>query len=214
MKFDQHTCILGTTDSGKTWYAVWLYLHLKGLRIFFNSAHEPIVHKYSQWEVKSGNELLQLFGSERAQTGKLERICYTPVKNYEAELIDLQKILFAIGAQLNKAGKRVRWCWLFIDEAHLMGEKKGYDSFNTFFTGGLRYGVVTIAIAQRPALLSHTALTQSKIHVYFNMEQYEETYMEKYGFNYDEYHEWIRQPYQYIVKRGTVVEKGTKIALR
>lgn len=211
IKLDQHICVLGTTSSGKTYFATKLFIELKKICIFFNTQHEVYPERYSNSVVST------LHNFEKALAAGKTKIVFDAADDQEEkeyQLEEIRKILFRYGEIINSASQRQIWVYLFIDEIHLFGEKKGIPTLNSFFTNGLRYGILCIAISQRPALASHTVLTQSGIHVYFNMEDYERKYLERYGLNYDLIQDWCSKKYHFIIKKGTETEKYTPISLR
>jgi len=204
MIFDQHVCILGTTSSGKTVLATKLFKDFQKICIFFNTQQEIYPERYADAIVSTVPNLLQ-----RLKDNK-KKIVFNPgidQKEKEEDLAKIQHVLFQIGEQINSASQRNIWCYFFVDEAHLFGDKKGIPALNGFFTNGLRYGVLTIAISQRPANLSHTVLTQSGIHILFYMNEFEAEYLEKtIGLDYNSFESWTTQDYHFMVKQGKINE--------
>ena len=80
---------------------------------------------------------------------------------------------------------------------------------------GRRYGIVGIAISQRPADVSHTVLTQSRTHYIFFMGIYEKGYFSAYGIPVfdEEYMEWIKQDYHYLKYEDGRIEKYDPIEI-
>jgi len=185
----KHLFVGGITDSGKTTYALSLFHQVSGLRIFINTQYEENAEKMGI----VCNSLKEITEEINRDT---DRIIYNPPETGAMdEIEELRQILFKVG-KLKMAGKERRHVWVhvFIDEVHTMGE-----NLNLWVTQGKRWGITVIAIAQRPALTSHTILTQCETHVLFLCGLYETPYFEKYHIPIEEYEDHLKKPYHYIV---------------
>lgn len=193
-----HTFIAGATGSGKTYYSRLLikdrdipYL------IYFNSGFDLQIEKACDFVVSDIRHLIKILKKEPDVA-----ICYNPSGAREVDtkkIEEIQSLVFNIGLKLNK-DKIKQWLIFCIDEIQLYDSKqKPNNIVESLYTRGRRYGIVMVGISQRPALVSHTVLTQSREHIYFRFPDYEKPYTKKYfGERIDEYWDWLDKDYHYI----------------
>ena len=183
----KHLFICGITGSGKTTYALDLYKNVRGLKIFVNTQYEVKV-------TEAGHVCNSLDEVVKAFNDGVTGIVYNPPEaGAESEIEELRKVLFKVGKLTVGETQRI-WCHVFFDEVHNFGE-----NLNLWFQQGRRWGITCIAMSQRPALTSHTILTQCENHIVFLCSSYEAPYFEKYHIPVAEYEEWLKKPYHYIV---------------
>jgi hypothetical protein len=190
MRLKNHTFVGGITGSGKTEYGMHLFENADKYRIFLNTNEEPKVESLG-YATKDVEELIDLLKQD-----KKKLIYNPPFKGDNLKL--LKETLFAIGKIM--AGKRRRiWCYLFIDEIHLLAGKMQQSVIEDFFTRGKRYGIVCVAMAQRPALVSQTVLTQCYYHILFECGRWEEPYFKNYKIPIEEIKDHLEKPYHYCI---------------
>jgi hypothetical protein len=157
VNLDGHVSIVGTTSSGKSTLAKKLAHMSRRLCVCINAQAED---GWPGREVRDAPTVADL-----VRGGK---VTWTPrdVADLQAQLPGLVGRLWAFGERLdpggaeNRAAPRIN---LFFDEAQLYAPKGGPPGpVERVYTQGLRYGVVGVAITQRPQLLSHTVLSQSR----------------------------------------------------
>lgn len=177
---NKHHFICGITGSGKTTYAIWEYKHIQNRAIFFNSQYERRVELASSHVVSDGEGFIEAW----EDGGK--KICYTPhedQKKATEQLINIKRILFALGKEINKnvIEHEIIFCHLFIDEIQDFSNKDSPNhEVDAIFKQGRRNGVVGIAVSQRPAEVSHTLLVNCSTHIIFRLSSYERGYFDRY----------------------------------
>jgi len=194
---NRHAIFVGTTSSGKTWGATDLYITLRGINIFINSNYEPRVERHSTVVCETPTQVA------RALEMKIRHICFNPHEDAEIakrQVIEIKKLLFCLGKEINTAGKRLIWCHLYIDELHEFSSKiDPCIEINNIFRKGLRHGVACIGISQSPADVAHIILKNCESHVIYKHTGYEEPYFKKYRFDMEPYEDWIKRDFHYVV---------------
>lgn len=186
---DHHSTWVGRTSSGKTYAygeAVWQPSTLRC--IFLNTQRQP---GYGPPVTRWDSRLLE------KPRSKVNLVGLRPTTDPEAQgammdtLCEVVDDLFAIGDSLGPV--RVPRVRLGVDEVHLFAPKSApvTNPCNLVATNGHAYGITGDFIAQRPALTSHTVLSQSMCHVVFDLDTYENGYLDSYGVPED-VREWIR----------------------
>jgi len=206
VRLNRHRFICGITGSGKTTYAVKIFNRARGLRIFINTQYEKMIDESTSFVVNSYKELITALEGKDIEDLKL---VYDPPTDEEmfTDVEKLRDILFSVGKIMAGEERRI-WCYLFVDEVHRFGE-----NLNRWFTQGMRYGIVCVAISQRPADTSHTILTQAQDHVIFKCSTYEAPYFQKYRIPYEEFSDWLDKNYHYVVFDGRDVKKFIPIKI-
>ena len=194
----EHTFIAGATGSGKTYYSKLLIENRKiPYLIYFNSGFDIRIEQACDFVVTDIRQLIKILKKEPDVA-----ICYNPMGIREEDtkkLEEVQSLVFKIGKELNR-NRIKQWLIFCIDEIQIYDSKQRPNSIvESLYTRGRRYGIVMVGISQRPALVSHTVLTQSREHIYFRFPDYEKPYTKKYfGEDIDEYWDWLNQEYHYI----------------
>ena len=177
---DQHTVIVGVTGAGKT-YASQRFIKeaVTPFTMFWNTQDEFEAKSLADIVVESPEELLEVFREYQSAN-----ICYQCSENIEEakqELEIIKNILFTIGKQVNNRIKIKKWITFYVDEVTDYSSKNQPDAaINMLYRRGRRHGIIMVALTQRPALTSHTILTQSTLHIYFIVEDMERPYFKKY----------------------------------
>jgi hypothetical protein len=147
-----------------------------------------------------------MHGFREAFNKGYRKICFNPSEDEAKALEDLEALirtLFTIGHTLNKDVSKTPkvWCYLFIDEVHEYSDKLKNDNVDRIWKRGKRYGLVGIAISQRPAEVSHAILSQSYNHVIFSMSKYEMPYFQRYRIPIDEpeIRNHLKKKYHFVI---------------
>jgi len=202
VNIDKHTAIVGITGSGKTVYATKLFVDQTTLCIFINTNSEVYPEHNSQVIIHDLDGFYEAWNTYSAT-----KIVWTPNENEDIKTEDLEqliKLLFQIGKTINAKRQEPKiWCHLFIDEIQeYSGKTKRSLIIDRVFKRGRRYGIVGIAISQRPAEISHTILVNCYEHVIFMVSEYETQYFRDYGipvYEGSEAWNWIQQPHYYVI---------------
>lgn len=216
MDTNQHISVVGITGSGKTTFAKWLYNNTSGLRVFYNTQLEAGIENDSDALVydiagfrRAFNEEIDIEGKK---VRKFHKICFNPDEDEDRALMELRQlilILFRLGYGINKnSEKPTVWCHLFIDEIHEYSSQLQKNKVvDRVWKRGRRYGIVGIAVSQRPAEVSHSILANCSTHVIFKTGQYELPYYQRYHipiFSRREGEEskeelWLKKKYHFLV---------------
>jgi len=213
---DKHVAIVGITGSGKTIYATKLFTEQPTLCIFINTNSEVYPEHKCQVVIHDLEGFYKAWNEFSAH-----KIVYSPTENEDItqkDVEDLIKLLFAIGKTINaKKQEPTIWCHLFIDEIQEYSAKmKRSTVIDRVFKRGRRYGIVGIAISQRPAEISHTILVNCSSHVIFMVSEYETEYFRNYGIPITEDSEawnWIQKRYHYVIFKEGKIEKHEPIRM-
>lgn len=204
--------VCGLTGSGKTTFASKLYEQETTLCIFINTNFENIPEGYSQVIVTNTDQLVEVI-----ENG-FSKICFNPTAQKDIsqdDVIYVKRLLFNLGKSINKNRRTPKIvAHIFIDEVQDYSSKfKPNLEIDSIWKKGRRFGVVGIAMSQRPANVSHTILTQSKFHVIFKVSGYESEYFSRYHIPVEEHEEWLEKDYHFIVWDGYSVEKFRPIEI-
>lgn len=186
---ENHLVVLGSTDSGKSTFAEYL---------FMNTPHKTIY--YDQQDERTKGFLLDktFTISDLKRHNKILIYAKFRHEDKEHELSGIINNLKLIGSHLPP---RKIWCVLFVDEAHEVAPKSDRNSsLNFLFTKGKRYGLTGVAISQRPSLLSHTVLTQAKNTVIYRLSDMEFPYFREYHIDIEAHKEHLNKDYHFILK--------------
>jgi DNA segregation ATPase FtsK/SpoIIIE-like protein len=220
MDTNKHMAIVGITGSGKTTFAEWMYKNTTGLAIFFNTQLEYKVEAVSDVVVYNINGFKDAFNKENDGHRIYHKICFNPDEDEDKALEQLHQlitILFRLGYQINKNADTPKvWCHLFIDEIHEFSSQLLKDKIvDRVWKRGRRYGIVGIAISQRPAEVSHSILANCPTHVIFKTGQYELPYYQRYHipiFKDEDAQRHLQKKYCFIVFYDGKIEKYPPIS--
>jgi len=211
----KHIFVAGCTGSGKTVFSSSLFAQSNRLAIFINTNNEVLPEQKSDivfHDIEGFCTAINKF--------KKRKLCLSPTMEKDIEITDINQIiqiLFEMGKNINENKiSPFIWCELYIDEIQEYQAKHGKAPFiSRVWKRGRRYGIVGIAISQRPADVSHTVLTQSETHYLFNMGVYEKGYFSAYGIPVfeQEYMDWLQQDYHYLKYEKGKVEMYEPIEL-
>lgn len=168
---NQHTTVLGTTQTGKT-TAVMKSLEKqdKGV-LFFNPQQIPMPKTYVK--ATGENNVEQIIRAIRS--GK--KVNFVPDRD-----IRWKQFTYLVNA-LYKASERAKLDMYFVgDEIHLarMHDREANNAAIEIATTGLTWGIKGIWISQRPAEMEYTLLTQSTLFIFFTTE-WEGQYLKQKG---------------------------------
>lgn len=162
--------ILGKTRSGKSYLAKRaIEKHRGGVLVvdtkaekdwpaYYLDGREPLVGIYR--DLQKGAHLAYVPNPDPAKAARaLERIC-----------LDLIR-------------RRWRELWLVVDEAQVHARKGVPGPIDYIATQGAGQGIRLVAITQRPAMLSHTVLTQADQVYIFMLGRFEDGYLRSYGLD-------------------------------
>lgn len=203
----KHTVIIGSTDSGKSTFAEYLFL---------NTPYKAIYYDIQEERNPKSDKVVLLEGNFTLDAlRKYNRMVIYGKFNTNAQLTEITNIiniLFRLGKYYPR---RKVWCNLFVDESHEVAPKWDDDNpLNRVATKGLGYGIALICMTQRPAQLHNTILTQAKHHFFFNINFYETPYFSKFSIPLAEIEEWIKKEYHFAFWNGTRFEKFKPLRLK
>ena len=146
------------------------------------------------------------------------KICFNPTEAKDitlTELIYIKRTLFSLGKKVNEHKKTpLIISHLFIDEVQDYSSKHQPNSeIDAIWKRGRRYGIVGIAMSQRPADVSHTILTQSKYHVIFETSGYEYEYFRRYHIPIDAFKGWTAKKYHFAVWDWSTIDQYKPIQI-
>lgn len=200
IELNQHIFICGVTRSGKTFFTTELYKQSDNMCIFFNVQDVYDIERCSDaivYDIEGLNEAIE---------NNKKKICVSPIEggsDIDINLIEYAiKLVMALGAVKRRTLKRDLdkdiWCEVYIDEIQEYGEKAGNPIIRRILKRGISYGIVARCISQRPADTDHTILTQSKLHIIFNMGDYESSYFRNYNIPIEENKSHLDKEYHFI----------------
>lgn len=200
----------GITGSGKTTFMARMFGESERLAIFINTNNEVLPEQYADIVFHDIEGFCQAINEHKGK----HHLCLSPTVEHSLTKEDVSKIidlLFEMGFKYNeKRQTPIIWCELYIDEIQEYQKKHQSNvEIDRVWKRGRRYGILGIAISQRPADVSHTVLTQSDIHYLFFLGDYEKGYFQAYGIPVfsDDVMEWIKQDFHYIkYERGEVTK--------
>lgn len=173
LSFELHGAIVGSTGSGKTFFANKAHMHTPAASLFINTQADKVI------EGERCDRHTPLKRIERLIIDK-RKINYIPSSTQEVSMKELQAI-FTLLRRLN------RKVYLWVDEAHLYVPEGSVDTpLHQIARRGRHWGIHQVLISQRPADISKAVLTQASKHVVFKLNQFERMYFSKYGMDYEE----------------------------
>lgn len=187
---ESHTDIFGRSSAGKTYlFREVVWRQTKKRIVFLNTQHE---HGFGPWIRKWDVRLL-------AQPGARVNLIGPRISAAENGNEGLKTLLARVVDDCFRVGERAAvdrsgWVIIAVDESHLISPKGSPDDpLQRIYTNGHRHGVKGVTLTQRPALLSHTVLSQAPTHVLFDLDDFELPYLRKYGVP-EHAQRWIREP--------------------
>lgn len=204
---NRHTCIVGTSQMGKTFATHRSAERVKQGVLFFNAQQIEVSKK---WVKATGADDADMIVQALRKGHKV---------NFYPNRLNRWKQLKALVDVLYKATESsLLDIYIIADECHLMamsGEKDGKIALNAvkeIATTGLRWGMKGIFISQRMALIDNTLMTQSGQYVFFKTSM-ENQYMDGYKFPFDEIEEKIKQggEFAYVIYDFNEVKGAFKV---
>ena len=201
-----HDCILGITQSGKSEFSFLRY-HDSDIRlsIFFNAKNERKPRILSDATVTSVKEFDKVIEQILKQKLKGVKICFDPEMEPSKGKIQLSmvaSVILKIGRAIHRRRKTpLYWCHIFIDEYHRFSNKRApSETIDLLLTEGLGLGIIVTVISQRPAMVSHTTLSECEEQYYFYFDTYDQPYFKKYKLDLESSQEWLERPYHFLMK--------------
>lgn len=204
--------VCGITGSGKTTFCTKVYDNLDTLCIYINTSDEVLPEQHSDAIVNTPDQIAYAINK------KCKKICLSPQREKditEKDIEQIRDILFAMGQKINeKRREPLIWCHIFIDEVHEYSSVHRKNvKIDSIWKRGRRYGIIGVAISQRPSDVSHTILTQSRTHIIFEVSPYEVPYFSHYRIPIEEHQEWVEQKYHFLVFDGARVKRAKPIKI-
>lgn len=193
---DNHVFIQGLTGSGKSYMMKDVYENTTLTGIYFNSEDEDV----EGYETGNAGQIAYLLSRGHR---KINFVPNPDADAANAQLEEIRQQLFNIGDKLReKRGQMAADTWnlLFIDEASDIAPKgKPGIPLITIVKRGRKRGVRAVIASQRPAEVHHTVLTQCKVHIVFNMGNYERGYFKRVNIPIEEFEDWIAREHHYVI---------------
>ena len=204
----RHLVIVGSTDSGKSTFAEYLFAKTPHKAIFYDQQDERTIGTLLQDE----NEVKIPFTP--AILARYNKILIYSHFRHEDKVKEIESIVNNLMLIGKHYPPRRIWCNLFVTEAHELANKMDRDSpLNKIATKGIRYGISLIADTQRPSQISHTILTQAPNHIIFKLSDYEYPYFRDYKIPIDEFGEHIKKPYHFVLYKDGEITYYNPISL-
>jgi len=201
-----HFFIGGITGSGKTTFGSSIFEKVDTLAIFINTSEERIPEQKSQIVVTSVDDLCKAIEMDA------RKICFNPREAGDVSVSDVEeisRIMLKMGRQIHKKRRFIAvFGHLFIDEVHEFSElHRANKTIDRIWKRGRRYGIIGVAMSQRPADVSHTILTQCRYHVIFRLGTYEIPYFARYKIPIEDHEEWLKKDYHFCIFDGEEVKR-------
>ena len=191
----KHVLVIGTTGSGKTYFAARFAWKYYKCFLFVNSSIEEEVTRVCQITCFNDDEVF-----EALEEG-YRRIEYIPPENQELAKMQLESIrrrLFEIGRAMNLPEGEF-WITVLIDELQDYAEKMKISDINNFFRRGRHNRVRVWGITLMPQDVHRTALAQTENQVIFISGNFQEQYFANHKIPYKTYEPWLRNEHHYVI---------------
>ena len=200
----KHVLVIGTTGSGKTYFAAKFAEKYYDCFLFVNSSIEEEVTKICQVSTTTPDEVFQ------ALEEGYRKIEYLPPENIElakVHLEDIRRRLFEIGRAMNlKEGEF--WITVLIDELQDYAEKMKISDVNNMFRRGRHNRVRVWGITLMPQDVHRTALAQTENQVIFIGGNFQMIYFTTHKIPYAKFEPWLKQEHHYVIlnQKGEICE--------
>lgn len=193
-----HVLITGTTNSGKTTLAKYLFLSEPHKAIFFNTQLENI---------RGDTTLNYNTASNLLNTLKKENLVVYQPSGYKTvaakELNYITDQIFKVGRVLKKGQRANHWVTIYIDEAHNFTYKQSpTDPLQKTAMQGIGHGIRLITISQRPAKISHDILGNTETHYIYKTANWDQPYLDTYKIPIESFKTWVDKPHHFIKYEG------------
>jgi len=191
----KHVLVIGTTGSGKTYFAARFAAKYYKCFLFVNSSIEEEVTKVCQITCYNEEEVFQ------ALEEGYRKIEYCPPENQELAKMQLETIrrrFFEIGRAMNLPEGEF-WITVLIDEIQDYLEKMKISDVANFFRRGRHNRVRVWGITLAPQDIHRTALAQTENQVIFISGNFQQQYFRNHHIPYDQMEPWLRNEHHYVV---------------
>lgn len=191
----RHVLVLGSTGSGKTYFAIHYAFDYYPCFIFVNSSLEEEVTKLTQITCHTPEEVF-----DALEDGN-RRIEYIPPMDREVakeELTVIRQRLFEIGSAMNLPEGEF-WVTILIDEIQDYAEKRKESEVNNFFRRGRHNRVRVWGMTLQGQDISTTVLTQTEYQVIFISNNWQIDYYNHHHMPYESWLPWLRKEYHYVL---------------
>lgn len=200
----RHVLVIGTTGSGKTYFAARFADKYVDCFIFVNSSFEEEVSKVCQISCTNPEEVFEAL--ERG-CRKIEYLPPEDVEVAKAHLTQIRLYIFEVGRRMNLAEGSF-WMTIFIDELQDYAEKMKISDVNNFFRRGRHNRVRVWGITLMPQDVHRTALAQTENQVIFISGNFQEQYFANHHIPYKTFEPWLKKEYHYVIlnQKGELCE--------
>jgi energy-coupling factor transporter ATP-binding protein EcfA2 len=191
----RHVLVLGTTGSGKTYFAAYYaFIHYDRF-IFVNTQLEEVVTKVTQVTCRTPDEIFD------ALEDGYKRIEFVPTLNRDEakeQLSNIRMRLFEIGRKMGLPEGEF-WITILIDEIQDFAEKQKESDVNNYFRRG-RYNRVRVwGLTLKPQDISGTVLSQTEFQIIFISGNFQQQYFRGHHIPYDDWLPWLDRDYHYVL---------------
>ena len=191
----KHVLTIGTTGSGKTYFAARFADKYLDCFLFVNSSVEQVVSNVCQVACTTPEEIFDA----------LERGCrkieYIPPEDPETAKIHLMQIrlyLFEIGRRMDLEEGSF-WITVFIDELQDYAEKMKMSDVNNFFRRGRHNRVRVWGITLSPQDVHRTSLAQTENQIMFISGNYQQVYFATHHIPYKDFEPHLKNEHHYVI---------------
>jgi len=191
----KHVLVMGTTGSGKTFFAANYAALYYPRFIFVNTSLEEVVTQVTEITVREVDEVFD------ALEEGYNRIEFVPDIDKEVaaeQLYEMRIRLFEIGHKLGlKEGDF--WITILIDEIQDFARKGTFNDCDNFFRRGRHNRVRVWGLTLKPQDISTTVLTQTEYQVIFISGNFQRQYYRGHQIPYEEWLPWLHKEYHYVL---------------
>ena len=191
----KHVLVIGTTGSGKTYFAALFAAKYYDCYLFVNSSMEEVVNDLTQVTTSSPEEVFE------ALEDGYRKIEYLPPEDIDlakAHLEEIRRRFFEIGRK-SGLGEGEFWITVLIDEIHEYAEKMKISDVNNFFRRGRHNRVRVWGITLAPQDIHRTVLAQTENQIIFISGNFQEQYFTNHHIPYKEMLPCLRKEHHYII---------------